>query len=48
MVDKVQIKYKGMFLRLSTLFYQVHLCTLIAFLLLVEDFGEEMGFKGQS
>jgi hypothetical protein len=28
--------------------FQVHLCTLIAFLLLVEDFGEAMGLKGQN
>jgi hypothetical protein len=26
---------------------QVHLHTLIAFLLLIDDFGEAMGFKGQ-
>jgi hypothetical protein len=28
-------------------FFQVHLSALIAFLLLVEDFGEAMGLKGQ-
>jgi hypothetical protein len=27
--------------------FQVHLCTLIAFLLLVDDFGEAMRLKGQ-
>jgi hypothetical protein len=27
--------------------FQVHLYTLIAYLLLVEDFGEAMGLKGQ-
>jgi hypothetical protein len=35
-------------LRWKSNWFQVHLCTLIAFLLLVEDFGEAMGLKGQN
>jgi hypothetical protein len=34
-------------LRWKSNFFQVHLSTLIAFLLLVEDFGEAMGLMGQ-
>jgi hypothetical protein len=35
-------------LRWKSNWFQVHLCTLIAFLLLVEDFGEAIGLKGQN
>jgi hypothetical protein len=35
-------------LRWKSNLFQVHLCTLLAFLLLVEDFGEAMGLKGQN
>ena len=34
-------------LRWKSNYFRVNLCTLIAFLLLVEDFGEAMGLKGQ-
>ena len=56
LVSKVDWKGKGGLgpcktsttLRWTSNFFQVHLSTLIAFLLSVEDFGEAMGLKGQN